>query len=97
MSEDLVWKIIYWLSVLAIAAVALSVRYAYVARTRGWVEVEGTITDVSSVIRGDIRAPIIDVAYEYGTYSFTAFELDTGSGDFHDYVQAERLRCLSTR
>ena len=85
MSEDSIWKVIYWLSLASIPILAVSVRFAYLARTRGWVEVESVIIDTRSVLLGEWPTPFVDVNYEYDTRSFTAFDLNTDGSDTRDY------------
>ncbi|KAA6485334.1 DUF3592 domain-containing protein [Agrobacterium rhizogenes] len=85
MSEDYIWKVIYWLSLASIPVLAISMRFAYLARTRGWVEVEGTIIDTRSVLLGEAPTPFVDVNYEYEARSYTAFDLNTEGNDTRDY------------
>lgn len=94
MGGDSTWTFIHWLSLLALAALAVCVRLVYLTRVRGWIEIGGTVLNVRSVLLGELPTPFIDVEYEYEAKSLTAFDLNTHDGDFDNYLPGRMVTLL---
>ena len=94
MSEGSIWTFIHWLSLLALAVLAVCVRLVYLAKTHGRVEIGGTVVDVRSVLVGEFPTPFIDFEYEFEAKRLTAFDLNTHDGDFDNYLPGRIVTLL---
>jgi hypothetical protein len=94
MGRDSIWTFVHWLSLLAIAILAVCLRFVYLTKSRGWVQIGGTVTDVRSVLIGDFATPFVDVVYEYETQSLAAFDLNTHGNDVNDYLPGRIVALL---
>ena len=76
------------------AGLSIFSRYREIKKTKSWIPMLATVTDVRSFLIGEASIPFVDVTFLYGDKQFFVKNVDTDGIEKSDYPKGSKIQLL---